>query len=117
MKPCADENRPRTAEPHLLILSYGNELRGDDGVAPVVARRIEALNQVGVRILVRQQLTPELADDIALAERVIFIDAAVDIAEVTVREVIADSANEIVTHSSSPMAILALAKAVYGRNP
>lgn len=65
-------------ETELLVIGYGNSLRRDDGVGPRVAEAIEALQLPGVRTLVCQLLTPEFADPIARARRVIFVDAAVD---------------------------------------
>ena len=53
-------NRVRT-----LVIGYGNELRGDDAVGPLVARTAESWQRPGLRALAVQQLTPELAEDIA----------------------------------------------------
>ena len=59
----------------VLILGIGNPLRGDDGVgwraASELASRFEAHH---VEVLRCHQLTPELAERVAAAGRVIFID-------------------------------------------
>jgi hydrogenase maturation protease len=62
-----------------LILACGNTLRGDDGVGPFLAEWAERRfsDQAGVRVIARQQWTPELAEEIALAESVLFIDCSV----------------------------------------
>ena len=62
----------------LLVIGYGNTLRGDDGVGPKVAEAVEALQLPGVRTLVCQQLSPEHAEPISRARVVVFVDAAVD---------------------------------------
>lgn len=59
-----------------LVIGYGNELRGDDGVGPKVAEAVEAWKLAGVSVLALRQLTPELAADLAVVRRVIFVDAA-----------------------------------------
>ncbi|MGD0913725.1 MAG: hydrogenase maturation protease [Terracidiphilus sp.] len=62
-----------------LILACGNTLRGDDGVGPRLAEWAEerfAAND-NVRVLARQQWTPDLAEEIALAESVLFVDSSI----------------------------------------
>lgn len=56
-----------------LVIGIGNPLRGDDGIG----WRLAAQLPVGSGLVVRccQQLTPELAADLALVERVLFLDA------------------------------------------
>jgi hypothetical protein len=58
-------NCEKAVETEILVIGYGNTLRGDDGVGPRVAEAIEELNLPGVRTLVCQLLTPEFADPIA----------------------------------------------------
>jgi hydrogenase maturation protease len=62
-----------------LILACGNPLRGDDGVGPHLAAWAEErfVGTPGLRIISRQQWTPELAADLAKAEAAIFIDCSV----------------------------------------
>jgi hydrogenase maturation protease len=64
--------------PRCLILACGNSLREDDGVGLRLAEwaEIRFRSDADVRVLARQQWTPELADDISDAESVIFIDCA-----------------------------------------
>jgi hydrogenase maturation protease len=70
-----------------LILACGNTLRGDDGVGLWLAewaeRRFAGMD--GVRVVARQQWTPELAEDVACADSVLFIDCSVDSAPGSVR--------------------------------
>lgn len=58
-----------------LVIGYGNQLRGDDGVGPQVAEQLAAEHCPEVDVKIVQQLTPELAADIAQAEVVWFVDA------------------------------------------
>jgi hydrogenase maturation protease len=63
-----------------LILACGNTLRGDDGVGPWLAEWAEKRfsTEAGLRVVARQQWTPELAEEIAGAESVLFIDSSVN---------------------------------------
>ncbi|MDR3754576.1 MAG: hydrogenase maturation protease [Terracidiphilus sp.] len=62
-----------------LILACGNTLRGDDGVGPKLAAWAEERfrQEPDVRVISRQQWTPELAADIESADSVLFVDASV----------------------------------------
>lgn len=60
-----------------LIVAYGNPWRGDDGLAWGLAGRLRAAGlPPGTTLRVCRQLTPEMADEIRGARRVIFVDAA-----------------------------------------
>lgn len=63
-----------TADLHDLVIGIGNPLRGDDAVGAWLAERVVPTD-VAVRVLVVQQLTPELAETLAASRRVLFIDA------------------------------------------
>ncbi len=60
----------------LLIIGYGNEIRGDDAAGPLVARLVESSQIQGVRTLAVPLLLPDLAHDMAAAEQVLFVDAS-----------------------------------------
>jgi Ni,Fe-hydrogenase maturation factor len=59
-----------------LCIAVGNPLRADDGVADRVLDLLEPI--VGAAFLRAQQLVPELSEEIARAQNVIFIDADVN---------------------------------------
>lgn len=60
----------------ILVIGYGNTLRGDDGVGCVVAQMLDMrLERSDISILVAHQLTPELVASIAEVSSVVFIDA------------------------------------------
>ncbi len=105
-------------ESELLVIGYGNTLRRDDGVGPRVAEAVEALNLPGVRTLICPLLSPEYADPIARARRVIFVDAAVDKTDgVHFRKLEPGETSQLMAHAADPRTMLALARDVFGRSP
>jgi hydrogenase maturation protease len=100
----------------LLVIGYGNELRGDDGIGPQVARAVESWNLPDVTALATHGLTPELAESISLADAVVFVDARVYSMGVEVAELRASAASRI-GHTSEPGWLLALAESLWGRRP
>ena len=63
-----------------LVLACGNTTRSDDGVGPFLAEWAEERfrNDTAVRVVSRQQWTPELAEEVAVADSVLFLDSSVD---------------------------------------
>jgi hydrogenase maturation protease len=109
---------PVAIEAELLVIGYGNSLRSDDGVGPRVAEAVEALKLPGVRTLDCQLLSPEYADPIARARRVIFVDAAVDQMDgVKFRKLAPGDTSQLMAHAADPRTMLALARDVFGRTP
>jgi Ni,Fe-hydrogenase maturation factor len=62
----------------ILIIGYGNTLRGDDGAGQRVAEMVSEWGLDEVRSLSVHQLTPELAEPISTAKLAIFVDAYPD---------------------------------------
>jgi len=56
-----------------LVIGIGNPLRSDDGIGWRLAALLPA--QPGLAVCCRQQLTPELAAELAVVQRVLFLDA------------------------------------------
>jgi hydrogenase maturation protease len=102
----------------LLVIGYGNELRGDDAVGPIVARAVGARSWPGVEAIAVQQLTPELAERLHQAELVVFVDARVG-EEEGVRSQILEGPGSAprLGHTSDPRWLLELTELVYGRKP
>jgi hydrogenase maturation protease len=105
-----------------LILACGNTLRGDDGVGPWLAEWAENRFRAKacVRVLSRQQWTPELAEEIAHAGSVLFIDCSVDSAPgsvslISVQPAIGDQG--LATHHLSAAELLALGRELYNSLP
>ncbi len=94
-----------------LIIGYGNEFCGDDAVGIEAARALVArgYNAIAVR-----QLLPEMAEQIAAAERVIFIDCDLTLApgEVALRQ---PSGSDL--HGCTPDMLISLARRVYHSDP
>ena len=102
----------------ILVLGYGNTLRSDDGVGPLVAETIAGLQLPGVETLVAGLLTPELADPISRAGTVVFVDAAVDAPrEAQLRPCAPAESSQIMAHAADPKTMLALARDVFGHSP
>jgi hydrogenase maturation protease len=102
----------------LLVIGYGNLLRGDDGAGPAAA---ELLREHGFEALAVHQLTPELAERIAAASAVFFLDADAGMppGEVRVEKlgIGASAADQPMEHHGSPTALLRLTREVYGSTP
>ena len=102
----------------ILVIGYGNTLRGDDGAGPRVVEALEALNLPGVRTLACQLLTPELAAPLASARRAVFVDAAIDTpGEVCWRKLEPRDSSQIMAHAADPRTMLALSRDVFGNTP
>ena len=103
----------------LLVIGYGNPLRGDDGAGPEAARRVERLGLPGVIVIESHQLLPEHAETLSRFERAVFIDAHADLAreEIEVSAVTPSRNPEPGSHATDPASLLSLAKALYGHSP
>ncbi len=105
----------------ILLIGIGNTLMGDDGVGVRVAELAAADERfAGVEVLVRTQLTPELAVDFAGASLVILVDASIEVSPgaIAVREVEAGpGATGAFSHHVAPEDLLALAAELYRQHP
>ncbi len=105
----------------VLILGYGNTLRGDDALGIHTAHALHDFycTDGGVRVLATSQLTFDLAEDIAQAKTVLFIDAAESGSpgEICTEEVIPADEKVRFTHHWTPGTLLMLSKQLYGRAP
>lgn len=63
----------------ILVFGWGNPSRGDDALGPLFVERIEALNLPGVECLTDFQLQIEHALDLEKRERILFVDASLNI--------------------------------------
>jgi hydrogenase maturation protease len=104
-----------------LIIGYGNPLRSDDGVGQAVARAFaaEAAGD-GVEAISCRQLTPELAERFAAADRVVLVDAAAGLAPGGVRITRLQAAAALSPafgHHVDPRELLHISGKLYGRSP
>lgn len=106
--------------PEWLIIGYGNPLRSDDGVGWHVSQQLAVrLLDHDIEILQCHQLTPELAEKISRAQRVLFIDSTSEGSpgEWTCDEIRADSEPALFSHSPSPGGLLQLSRSLYAAAP
>jgi hydrogenase maturation protease len=109
--------------PPLLVLAWGNPSRGDDALGPLLAERLQALAGTAspagrVEVLTDFQLQVEHALDLVGRERVLFVDAALDLAEpFTVRPLQAARGGGIGSHALAPEAVLQVYQDLHGHLP
>lgn len=105
----------------VLVIGYGNPLRGDDGIGWCAANELAlAVSDNRVKIVACIQLTPDLAEEIAGVDRVIFIDASIDLGagQLRVDRLTQDTCGEESwTHHFDPRSLLLCAQVLYGRSP
>jgi hydrogenase maturation protease len=99
-------------KPRCLILACGNTLRGDDGVGPWLAEWAEKRfrEESRVRVITRQQWTPELAEEIARTQ-----SAPGSIILAPVEPTVA--LQRIATHHQGAAELLALTRDLYSSLP
>ena len=105
-----------------LILACGNTMRGDDGVGLWLAEWAERRfsDQPGVRVIADHQWTPELAEDVARAQSVLFIDCSLDAEPGSLHLTPVEPAaagQGINTHHQNAAELLALARELYASLP
>ncbi|MGA3160659.1 MAG: hydrogenase maturation protease [Terracidiphilus sp.] len=108
--------------PRCLILACGNTLRGDDGVGLWLAEWAEQRfsQQSSIRVIADHQWTPELAEDVARAQSVLFIDCSIDSESGSLHLSPVEPATgspEHNTHHLSAAELLALGRELYGSLP
>ena len=101
----------------MLVIGYGNTLRSDDGAGPKVAEEVAGLNLPGVRTLSCALLSPELAEPVSQADRVVFVDAATNTCKVELQPLAPASSSQLMAHAAEPATVLALARDVFGHAP
>ena len=95
----------------VLLISVGNHLRRDDGVAHAVTQ-LPGAADFESRALI--QLTPEVAEDIAGYDAVIFLDADARAADSNIETLDESRSVSALTHVSSPAEIVELSRTLFG---
>ncbi len=122
---CTAENSP-AALPHpageRIVVGYGNRGRGDDGLGPHVVERLRRRlwGASGVGLVSVPFLAPEMAEDLAPAGEVIFVDATLERlpgGRCWTRIEPVQEASFCLTHSVSPGFLLNLIERLYQRRP
>jgi len=102
----------------MLVVGYGNTLRGDDGVGWAVA---EALThrRPGLDVRLTPSLVPELVADLAAADVVVFVDARAGghPGHVRVESVGHDGDAGVSAHGLSPAALVDWCDRLFARRP
>lgn len=105
----------------VLVIGYGNTLRGDDGIGYQVAETVAEWQLPQVRSIAVHQLLPELAVDIADAKIVVFVDAVVAIdspaPNITIAPLITGEDATFSTHIITPQLLLGMTQRLYGATP
>jgi hydrogenase maturation protease len=101
----------------VLIIGYGNTLRGDDA-AGIRAVELIAKRHPEIESVCMHQLMPELAEQIAENEIVFFCDADVNVKQPNVRLIVpSNEMDQPRTHFISPESLLRLSQQLYQRMP
>jgi hydrogenase maturation protease len=102
----------------ILVIGYGNNHRRDDGVGWFVVKELAAAIP-GVDCRTLHQLEVDLAEDLAVTDAVIFIDAAIPESRQAVerREIAPRLESHAVAHYLTPADLLALSVTLYGHQP
>lgn len=104
----------------VLVIGYGNTLRGDDALGWHVADRLRKSPPPDTEVIASHQLTPEMAEAISEAGRVVFIDAREDTApgQIQVERLDpAQSGQAAFSHQCNPWGLLQSARVLYGSAP
>lgn len=114
--------RNPSPRPSRLVIGIGNPLRGDDGVGALLAAQaaVLAADEPDGSVTVRsvQQLTPELAEELAEVEGVLFIDAWLGTASAEpMLSAIVPTDGPGLCHQLAPGELLAICQALFQRAP
>lgn len=117
-----------------LVIGFGNVYRRDDGVGFVILNALrerlgrplldtedDGFDDLGheVDTLLLHQLVPELADDIAAYDLVVFVDAHVGVIPELIREEELEACYKpaTVSHQLHPCTLLVMAGELHGHHP
>jgi len=103
------------------IVGYGNRHRRDDGIGPYVVEKLKASLEMkmNVRLLTLPQLSADMAAELQVAERILFVDATIDNLEGGRKWSRLESEMKVLpylTHHVDPAFLLGLIEALYGRS-
>lgn len=102
----------------ILVIGYGNPLRGDDGIGEQVAEAVALWNLSQVRSIATHQLTPELAEELSQVDCAIFVDACIASEAFQITPLLPNTdAGSQLGHYTDPRSLLALAEILYGKAP
>lgn len=107
--------------PGILIIGYGNLLRGDDAAGALAARELDRYFQDDdeVETIAVQELTPEMAEIISRSSFVLFLDASNQgkSGSIVCAPVEPEDDSRHFTHHFTAATLLSLARQIYGQAP
>src|SRR5262245_57396772 len=101
-----------------LVIGYGNDLRGDDGVGVSVARAVAVWNRPDIRVREARQLRWEMVEEMKDVDTVIWVEAGAGAdLQVHACPVVPAWPPSSLGHTCEPGCLLELAEALYGHRP
>jgi hydrogenase maturation protease len=124
----------RNSVQKILVIGYGNPLRGDDGFGGLAASYVEERQIPGVEVIISHQLNPEMATSLSNSSHAIFLDAAASIPTCATKAPVGGPGDDEPgtlratpvehcdlsssgMHHFEPSSLLALSQALYGQAP
>ena len=100
----------------VLIIAIGNESRGDDALAPLLSRSLQAeFEHPDIEFIEDFQLQVEHVTDLVGRKKILFLDADVSCeTPFHFAEISAAQDNSYTSHAMSPFALLHTYRQVYG---
>jgi hydrogenase maturation protease len=99
----------------ILVFAIGNESRGDDALAPLLVRQLQAEDISHIEFIEDYQLQVEHVTDLIDRSAVLFVDADVSCAEpFHFSEIAAERDSSYTSHVMTPFALLHTYRQVYG---
>lgn len=103
--------------PPLLVIAIGNESRGDDALAPLLVRQLQATEPASAEFIEDFQLQVEHVTDLVGRAAVLFVDADMSCAPpLYFSGITAEQDNSYTSHAMTPFALLHTFKQVYGKD-
>lgn len=107
--------------PGILIIGYGNLLRGDDAAGVLAARELERYFQDDdeVEVIAAQELMPEMAEVVSRSNLVLFLDGSNQESPGSIDSTPVEPEGDAcgLTHHLSPASLLKVTQQVYGQAP
>ncbi|GAB4571248.1 MAG: hydrogenase maturation protease [Anaerolineae bacterium] len=108
-------------EARILVIGYGNTLRGDDGLGVVAVERLQVMHSAPqITFVACHQLSPELSLQLSEADYCLLLDAGhgEPAGAISIREIKPDlTRTDTLHHHMPPEALLAYTGALFGSAP
>ncbi|WP_321312733.1 hypothetical protein [Halarcobacter sp.] len=102
----------------LIIVGFGNELRGEDAFGVDVIAKLQKLQLPNTKLISTFQLTPELSLELKDAKKIIFIDASYCIDnQYKLACALDNHSSNSLSHQISIKTLMYMIKELYSKNP